>query len=92
MSLGYKKYLTVQTETVSTIYIIDKKDTAFDILQAVTINNKFRHASLDIWDTHMAIVYCYIHHAFHLYRLSGALGNHNIKYVDFFYRYQNPRC
>ena len=56
-----EKYLNVQTETVSTIYIIEKKDKAFDILQAVTINNKFDHAFLDIWDTDMAIVYCYIH-------------------------------
>ena len=61
-----EKYLNVQTETVSTIYIIEKTDTVFDILQAVTINNKFHHASLDIWDTDMAIVYCYINHAFRL--------------------------
>ena len=65
-----EKYLNVQTETVSTIYIIEKKDKAFDILQAVTINNKFYHASLDIWDTDMGIVHCSIHHSFHLYRLS----------------------
>ena len=62
--LQEKKYLNVQTESVSTIYIIEKKDKAFDILQAVTIYNKFHHASLDIWDTDMAIVYCYINHAF----------------------------
>ena len=62
-----EKYLNVQTETVSTIYIIEKKDKAFDILQAVTINNKFDHAFLDIWDTDMAIVYCYIHHAVRLF-------------------------
>ena len=80
-----ENYLNVQTETVSTIYIIEKKDKAFDILQAVTINNKFDHTSLDIWDTDMAIVYCYINHA--LFLNSGALGNHNIKLFEFFYRY-----
>ena len=62
-----ENYLNVQTETVSTIYIIEKKDKAFDILQAVTINNKFDHTSLDIWDTDMATVYCYIHHAVRLF-------------------------
>ena len=61
-----EKYLNFQTETVSTIYIIEKKDKAFDILQAVTINNKFDHTSLDIWDTDMATAYCYIHHAVRL--------------------------
>ena len=95
-----EKYLNVQTETVSTIYIIEKKDKAFDILQAVTINNKFDHTSLDIWDTDIVLVYCYIHHAFrpssitiqNVDRDSAPLGNHNFKLFSFFYRCGNPQC
>ena len=66
----------------------------FDILQAVTINNKFHHVSLDIWDTDMAIVCCYIHRAimqFIRILSSAAVGNHNFKLFYFFHRYGNPR-